>query len=259
MLRTRRTVLLSTLILLAGGAVAAPAASQTPSAAQVVAGWEARLAEADRDLLVGKHKRARRTAEALLAELTETLAAGPVANDLIGRAESARALATAGAGDAERAAWDWAVARALRPATAELELEPYGEAGARLAAALPAAAAAAAAESGVVEPPRKRKGNAVRYPRARLLACEERPAEVAVTVGIDGKPSRPAIAAGQDAVLAWVALEALRGWRFEPARGAAGPVAARFVYRTDLDARRCRDLLATQQGPAAHDFEADED
>jgi hypothetical protein len=217
---------------------------------EVVDEWDQKLARAEEQLRAGEHKKARRAARDLLAVMTEVVGTGPAAEQLVGRAGAALALAEAGLGDVEAALWDWQVAGALLPSLATLDLAPYGEAGTRLAAAA-AAAPAPAESSGGPAPVVRKKGRAVEIPLARLVACAESPAaqasaEARVTVGLDGRPRAPRLDAA-DPLLSRAALEALRTWTFEPALAAGRPVEAPFALVTTLEPKRCRDLLATRR------------
>ncbi len=217
-----------------------------PAQEHPVAAWEQRLAQADQQLRQGDYKKARRNLRELVALMGETLGTGPVATQLLGRTTGGLALAEAGLDEMEAARWDWDVARLLSPTVAALDLAAYGDAGRRLADSPAAGVTSPAVESGTT-PPARKKGKPIEYPISRLIACPETPVEVAVTVSAEGKPRQPRLDPAQDAVLARAALETLRGWTFEPATRGGRPVDATFTLRTDLTAKRCRDLMATRK------------
>jgi hypothetical protein len=228
---------------------------------EVVNEWDRKLARADELLRGGEHKKARRAARELLAEMTEVVGTGPAAEQLVGRATAALALAESGLLEIDAALWDWQIAGALLPSLRTLDLAGYGEAGARLAAATAAGAvpgdtatpAAPAAGSEASPPAVRKKGRAVAIPLARLVACAkgpaaEAPAEARLTVGLDGRPRAPRLDA-KDPLLSRAALEALRTWTFTPALRDGRPVEAPFVLVTRLESKLCRDQLATRRPP----------
>jgi hypothetical protein len=223
-------------------------ASTAPGGAQDdrVRAWDQKLSKADAQLKLGEHKKVQRAMRELLPELSGALGTAPAAAAFLARGAVAAAIAEAGLSQSEAALWDWQVAVALVPGLATIDLAPYGEAGRRLAAARDAAAAAPA-PAGAATPPVKTKGEAIDYPRSRLTACDETPIEVKVTVGTDGKPRAPRLDPARDPALAYRVLETVRHWTFEPAQVGGQPVAADLTVRTDLTAKRCRDLLATRR------------
>lgn len=227
---------------------------------EVVGAWERRLTAADSLIREGKWKKALRESEKLLGEMKETLGGGQAAALLVARAEAVRALSRAGLGEEAAALWDWQVAVALAPAFGELDLAPYGPAGAKIAALRSASAPDETPAGSITRAPEKDKGKSIQYPRAKLAPCELTPVEVSALVGIDGLPRQPDLDPEADVVLGFVALEALRSWKFEPAQAAGKPAVARFTLATDLSEKRCRDLLATMRpDPSAHDFSDDDE
>ena len=222
-------------------------AAPLPAQENPVPAWEQKMTQAEQQIRQGEHKKAQRTLREVVGQMGETLGTGPAAAQLLGRATGWLALAEAGLDEMEAARWDWAVAGILWPAATAIDLAPYGEAGRRLAAAPAAPGPDAAAEGAELRPPSRKKGKAINYPISRLLACPEAAVEVSATVGVDGRPRQPRFSPAPDAVLAWAALETLRTWTFVPATSGGRPVEAPFTLKTDLSAKRCRDLLATRR------------
>ena len=62
----------------------------------------------------------------------------------------------------------------------------------------------------------------------------ERLVDLEAVVGTDGRLYRPLVKSSLDPVIERLVLDALPLWRFEPARRADGPVAARIALRTVL-------------------------
>ncbi len=224
----------------------------------VVAGWEERIQEADADVRSGEWKHAARTLDDLLDEMTESLADGPAALSLLGRAEALRGLAEAGLAQSRAAVWDWTVAVALLPAVDTMDLGAYGEAGERLEVARRAEAPAAGELPAGASSPTPRKSPRIVYPEARLRRCDPAPVEVAATVGLDGAPRAPELDPAH-AVVGFVNLEALRDWKFDPATLAGKPVDARFTLRTAWTKKLCRELLSAQRRGLPTGGDADEE
>lgn len=257
--RTKWRAVVGAAAVAAGGAWGqAPAGGQ---GGEVVARWERALAAAEEDVRAGKLKRAERAVESTLDEMTGVLASGPTAAALLGRAEAVRALAAAGLDRPGDALWDWDLALAFVPAIGQLDLSAFGDAGARLSSALGSRTRPApdSAATPTAPAPRRKKGRAIVYPEARLRTCDEKPAEVRATLAADGTPEDPRLDPAHDLVLSFVALETLRTWRFEPPPAGGAAVPTVVALRTDLSARRCRDLLATRRDPNAHASDEDED
>jgi TonB family protein len=143
------------------------------------------------------------------------------------------ALAEAGMGRTDEAVWHWQVAQNLRP---EIELDPaaYGEAGRLLAQHRlrrpdePPAGMEVVAAAGLgagATPPRKIAGDEPVFTGG--LAPPRIPKWVRLQAVIDtqGQVVAPVVLAGRLEGVRWAALEAVRAWRFEPARREGKPVA----------------------------------
>ena len=227
------------------------------AAPETVAGWRRRADELDAALRSSSVMTATLAAAAVLSE---EIAAGATfgGSDLLARAVALKALAEAGLGRVEEAAWHWQEAQNLAVELRYLDLTPYGAAGELLAGhplrwppgeVEQATAGTSPTGTGEQVAPKAVANPAPRFPPTRAGRPEV--ATVELVVGADGWPRDPLVLHGQGAAV-HTALEALREWRFEPARRDGKPVAAR--YRVDLPlAAGCRskDLLCDVSDPDA--------
>lgn len=215
----------------AAGALAAAcvlAAAPATAAVGVTTRWDGRLAKLEARLAAGKWDA--RRAEKLVAEMVEDYAgleADPVA---LARAVALLAIAEAGGGRREEAAWHWYAAAALDPLAIRFDLAPYGDAGRFLAELQPrrygelpgryATQSGAALRPALpVETPDRLRFDASRVRRGRVPP----PVHVEVVVDVDGRPHEPALATpSRFPGFAFAALEAVSGWRFAPARTGGG-------------------------------------
>lgn len=143
------------------------------------------------------------------------------------------ALAEARIGRGEEAVWHWQVAQNLQPG---LMLDPaaYGEAGALLArhglrrrdeAPDGIAAVAVTALGAGSTPPRKIAGDEPKIPGFLTLPGAPRWGRLQAVIDTQGRVVEPVVVAGRSEAFRWAALEAVRSWRFEPARREGQPVA----------------------------------
>jgi hypothetical protein len=143
------------------------------------------------------------------------------------------ALAEAGMGRTDEAVWHWQVAQNLQP---ELELVPaaYGEAGQLLARHRlrhrdepPAGMnVVATADLGADStPPRKVAGEEPIFTGDLASPRTPKWARLQVVIDAQGQVVEPVVLAGSLEAVRWAALEAVRSWRFEPARRGGQAVA----------------------------------
>ena len=167
-----------------------------------------------------------------------------------GLAALLRALAAAGRGEGGEAAWHWHVALRFDPALSAAPLSIYGPVGRRLAEG--AAACTFSAEPGCpptplwrsepgVTPPRKLEGEAPRLPRELAERGGDR-VVLRTVLDVDGRPRDAVALTGRSEAARALALEALAGWRFEPARrgGEPIPVIVELTMPFAIDAPRER-------------------
>jgi hypothetical protein len=154
-------------------------------------------------------------------------------------------LAEAGLGREAAAVWHWQVAQGLDwKVLPEERLRTFGAAGALLAGhslrspgqSPPGVEVHGA--SPTVQPPRKIEGELAAFsPTLRLLSVPFS-LRVQVIIGADGRPRDPVILATSLPGIAFEGLEALRGWRFEPARKEGSPVAAFYQLTLNPPAKK---------------------
>lgn len=173
------------------------------------------------------------TVYAEVRELVDELRASGVESHLV---EGLRvlALAEAGSGREAEAVWHWQVAQNLQPGLALDDPAAYGEAGALLArhtlrrrdAAPAGMEAVAAADLGAgATPPRKIAGAKPEIHSFLASPGASRWARLQVAVDPQGRVVEPVVLAGHSKAFRWAVLEAVRTWRFEPARREGQPVA----------------------------------
>lgn len=143
------------------------------------------------------------------------------------------ALAEAGMGRRDEAVWHWQVAQNLEPGFV-LDPAPYGEAGALLARhnlrrrdeAPAGLKAVVLADLGAgATPPRKIAGDDPELPKVLSSPGAPRWARLQAVIDTQGRVVEPVVLAGRSEPFQLAALEAVRTWRFEPARYEGEPVA----------------------------------
>lgn len=195
--------------------------------AQRAAGkWRDDLQRVGELLAEEKWKRARRRAEGLCEEMSERVIVGFDVH--LGACVALRAVARMGTGDEDEARWDWELAQEIWHELDPDFLSGFGEVGAHLRTAGDETGEEAGFPTfGVDEPPVLVKEVEPKYPYGANIGGHEDAPIVAATIGVDGRPRNPRIVKASPVVmLTYRALEALRQWRFEPARdeGKAVPV-----------------------------------
>jgi hypothetical protein len=231
---------LPALLLLSASLAAGPAAAAEPSPS--VVRWQGEIARVDGLLRAGAWTEAREGAGALVGELLSDLKGGPAGARLLATAYAQRALAEAGLEAREDALWSLRVAACLDPLFAAAPLDPFGDAGRRLdawrraepdfgvdlGADLEAGPRAGALPLGApgLEPPAVLEAPTIVFrASAEVLRAFDPTLAVEVVIGADGRPRAPAVRGSLDNPSPVAAsLEALRRWRFAPARLGGEPV-----------------------------------
>ena len=216
---------------------------------QVMERWRQTLEESNRLLAAGEWKRARKAADRLLTEMSGRIESGEAAAVLLAAAAAQRAVAQAGLGNERDASWDWEMAVALNPDFAELALDDYGEGGARLdrIRAAPDDWDDQLPPGAPVQPPRKLRSTPPRYPYAKKVACLENAIVIETIIDRDGMLQRPRPASTNDPVLSFAAMDALRDWRFQPARVNGRPIAVVYNLTVNFRLRLCQNPLAIRE------------
>lgn len=195
--------------------------------------WNNRLQSTRTHLLAGEHQKALDIVVPLQHEMMEGIESGPGVARSLAITVLLRALAEAGLGDMEAAAWDWHTAKALDPSMAEMDLTGFGAAGEALKA-LPPIPRDDEAERALeklkeggsqkdsgekVERPKAVSTKAPKYPGALRKICAQGVVELEMILDKEGRAHSPGLKSSKvNPVMALAALEAVRTWRFEPAR-----------------------------------------
>lgn len=224
MLRSRRSARRSIAPLLLAASLGFFSAPPS-GAGRSVKSWNERLQATVAQLREGKWVEAKANAEAGLEDLGHHLAPGAKAGSAVGMFLMCRALAEAGLGEEREAIWDWQVAQQLDPRLEIWKLTEFGPAGAlldrfRLPIRIPAATIRIDPERlEAATPPEKIAARApIYYEGARALGIQSK-VVFDVVIGLDGRTTHPRlIEKGPIETLTQSAADAIRAWRFHPAR-----------------------------------------
>ena len=192
--------------------------------------WQERMADTESALKNADYGRAMRLANRTVSEMAERLGIGDRSTQLFSTALTQKALAHAGLGERDHAAWYWHIATCLDPKLAETSLDPYGDAATVLQECgerkgISSAASVADFVSRGIEPPKLVKQRKPDYPHGAQYFGVKGDLVVEVIVASDGSVREPRIVTPLPApTLSYAALEAVKRWRFEPARMAGQPI-----------------------------------
>lgn len=215
----------------AGLEKAAAASFPDRRAAEAFRVAQRRLAELDDRLRSREAQAVHAEIQKLVAELRESESEPQNALRAVGL--RTLALAEAGMGRRDEAVWHWQVAQNLQPDLA-LDAAAYGEAGAFLAQhklrrrneAPAGIEAVAVSDLGAGStPPRKVAGDEPVVPAFLEGARALHWVRLQAVIDSRGLVVEPVVLAGRSKAMQWAALEAVRAWRFEPARREGQPVA----------------------------------
>ena len=210
----------------------------------VVEEWLSRLVSAEDLLRDGEHKKARRSINDVLEEVSDRVQGGDSVGTLLANAVLLRAVAEAGLGRQEEALWDWYASRALDPSIESRDLSSFGPAAAILEREResPRGISLRQPPSTPVRPIRQPP---IDYPAGMYSACVEGTAVVVVIVGLDGRPAAPrVVAAPSGAMMAFASLEHVRRWRFRPAQRDGRSVEATYSIAVNFRVPDCKNVFA---------------
>ncbi|MEO8274571.1 MAG: energy transducer TonB [Thermoanaerobaculia bacterium] len=205
-----------------------------------VAQWQARTLEIHGLLRTGKSRNAIDAADSLVREITQQAAARTDLAQLLAEPLSLRAVARAGAGKDREALWDFQMAMALWPGLDRARLTGLGAGGARLATLLDEAEKrevtfALAAETiahrkSEVTPPKPQRHDSPLYPESLQTVMKQGVAEIRFTLDEKGLLQSPQLVAnnGQNALFLLACMQAVRDWRFTPAKLRGEPIAVSY-------------------------------
>ncbi len=216
--------------------------------------WQTTIDRVREKLLDGKWGAAERPARELTDEMALRLLPDAPSRGLLALTLTLRALAEAGLERQEDAIWHWHIAQNLDPGLRQTRLSLYGTAGAllerhrlRLAGELPeelGGGPEAVGEEELTSPPGPVTVPALKAPSSLWSYWSDDTFQVEVVIDQDGRIREPVVLRGELPGKIFLGLEALRSWRFEPARSGNEPVATLFVL----------DHFAPHGGPLAFAF-----
>jgi TonB family protein len=199
-----------------------------------VSRWKTRLGESEAALTRGDHWRSLSVANRLIQEMINRLGPGQGSTEIFGLTLMHKALASAGLGRNEDALWDWHTVLALYPAFKDRDLSAYGNAGKFLMDNRDVRSALTDEQKTAkpttdepttsttrsnVTPPKIKRRVYPRYPEGARQFGVSGPMMVELIITTEGKVTSPKIVQALPApTLSYVLLQAVRQWRFEPAK-----------------------------------------
>lgn len=213
---------------LAGALLASTCLPATAAEDRTLTRWAADLDATAAFLKAGRYGRAVPRLKRLTDEMVQLLGPGTGAARVLAATISQRALAEAGLGNLDDALWYWHVAIGIDPRFLQADLSEFGEPGRYLQAnplPPPGPEESAGPSDAFVEAPKIRKRTRLVYPVGAKYFEVQGQLVVQVVIGADGRPRHPQVLQPLPApTLTFVALDAVRQWRFEPARLRGQPV-----------------------------------
>ena len=200
--------------------------------------WAEELRRTEELLVAGEYADARKATRRIAQEMVDAMGPGDKAETVLGLVLTFRSLAEAGLGDRGAALWYWHVALNLDPSLQEIDLRAFGEHGEFLKAhPLPEHSNVTCADGTEdplcdqagheLEAPKVRKRPRPAYPYGARAFRESGQLIVQVVIAKDGSVMSPRVLKALPApTLSYVALEAIRKWRFEPAKLDGVPIDA---------------------------------
>jgi len=176
----------------------------------------------------GDYKSAKRKAAKFEREMLDRIIGGPRVPEYLGEIARLHAIALAGVGEMDHAAWKWQIALAISPETTDQEFDDFGDVGRDLQAFIrtnPVLVDPANSMREKGSQPVPTKQPTIRYPKAQGKLKLHGSVVVQIVIGIDGKPYNPQIVklSGRP-IMAYSTLVGLRRWRFEPSMVDGTPV-----------------------------------
>jgi TonB family protein len=203
-----------------------------PTTAQL---WAAKLDDSSAALTKGEHQKSLKISERLIREMVDELGPGDAATKFFGLVLSHKAIALAGLGRKDEALWFWQTVIALYPGFAKSDLSTFGEAGAfldqhrELRTPIPPAERKALEMAAAIKPPSIAKRVAPVFPAGAQHFGVDGLLIVNVVIKADGTLRSPVILKSLPApTLSYVALDAIRKWRFTPALENGKPIETQF-------------------------------
>lgn len=214
--------------------------------------WRQSVKEVDQKLRARDWAAAEKQARQLAVQTADRTGMGKATAHGLAVVTALRAIAEAGLGQNHDAAWHWDMALNLDPEIAKTDLSLYGSAAdwlrnrklRALEPPLPPDGLRMADGSGVVKKDVQRP-KLVSHKNPELPAMLRNRTVVGLVVvqaviSTDGRPRDPRVETAPTGVpaMAYAALEALRQWRFEPARVEGKPVEVYYTLTVDYHVTR---------------------
>lgn len=208
--------------------------------------WDRELTEIERNLLSGDYAKARKKSIRIAEKMTRMLGPGEGSDVLFGLATLYRALSEAGLGEERDACWYWHLALAFNPLLVDFGLDRFGEPGRLLLDheepdedSSRTGDSPKAVNSPGVTGPQKRHAPKPDFPRGARYFGVTGVLVVLVVIDREGVPVKPVVLSALPAPsLTWAGLEALKQWRFEPARLDGKPIPVFYSLSVNYRLRR---------------------
>lgn len=204
---------------------------QPVGAVDVILRWNRTLEDAKEDLRSGRFRDARTRMIYTTREMTKWLGPGRPAEESLGAVLALRAVAEEGLGKHEDALWYWYLAVALHPALENLDFGEFGAPGRALNQHHPSRDHCASDPSAdpldesEIEPPVVKHREPIDYPEGASRFEVSGDLGVVVHIDAEGRVSCPRVTTPLPApTLTFAALEAVKHWRFRPARRNGKPI-----------------------------------
>ena len=189
--------------------------------------WRNEVNQSAATLRSGNYANALKIAEQTLSTMVERLGSGGADDVMLATALTHKALANAGLGKINEALWYWYIAQEISPAVAKSDLSSFGAPGEFLKRH--PFADADSPSGGRITPARIVKQVLPKFPQGASRFGISGDLVVQIVIDKNGQPTLPRIVHALPApTLSFVALEALKNWKFEPARQNGEPVSIVF-------------------------------
>lgn len=188
--------------------------------------WKTQIDQSGESLKKGDHAKSLQISNALIEEMINRLGPGQGASEIFGLVLAHKALALAGLGRNDEALWQWHTVIGLYPAYGSRNLSDYGNAGRFLmenrqvrSRSGDGAPAKGGARTVNATAPKIKRRVEPRYPPGARAFGVSGALQVEVIIDTDGRVTAPSIIKALPApTMSYVALDAVRQWRFEPGK-----------------------------------------
>lgn len=217
-------------------AMAAPASAQRKGPLTTAQRWALSLDESSAALTSSDYAKSLKISERVIREMVEELGPGDAATKFFGIVLTHKAIALAGLGRKDEALWFWQTVISLYPAFAGSDLSTFGETGAFLdqhrTLRVPKTSNEITADYAIpyLTNPRILKRAEPKFPPGAIHFGVDGVIIVSVVIQKDGSLASPVVLKALPApTLTYVAVDALRKWRFAPALVEGKPIETQFI------------------------------